>query len=373
MSDMTAPSHKRRSWFRRFAFLAIALVLGIAVLEVGLRVVIFQSESVYPTAFHRAYHRFRNESFVEKSNFRIPDPGAITEENRIQAHDEFGWTYRPGDHSSTWGYEYAFGLTVSDHLKITIADDGFRVSSADPARYVGKPEIHVFGCSMVFGHGISDEETIPWKMQLAFPNHCVKNRAMSGYGNVQGFKQLERSVNDGEAPKVAVFVYNPFHVFRNYGSPSWLSRQIRGEKRKALIARIDLEDNLVFRFGRIHPSILHDPEFETILPVTMRLVRRIAEFCKSNEIVPVFAVQTGVGTNADPERSRRIYRSAAADPVATCALRQGFHVVNMSLTVHSRDLDPYYRVAPNDAHPNDRATTHYADAIIAKLHEIGIE
>jgi hypothetical protein len=47
-------------------------------------------------------------------------------------------------------------------------------------------------------------------------------------------------------------------------------------------------------------------------------------------------------------------------------------IVNMALSIAPRDLDVYYRVMPNDPHPNFRANRYYAQQLIKKLTKLGV-
>ncbi|MCA8943294.1 MAG: hypothetical protein KDB80_12095 [Planctomycetes bacterium] len=369
---MAKPSLPRRTPLRRVGLIAMAVVCLLVALEIGLRVFLFQAESIYPTALERAFVRLCAETYVPESDTFEYDPDITPPARRIRPHDLLGWTHSPGDHSGTRSYRYLWFLTANHHQSIHIDGDGNRITSPNPAAFDGKPEIHVYGCSFCFGDGISDEETLPWKLQESFPSYRVRNLAQCGFGTVQGLLQLRRSIELGHPPAVAIFVHNPFHMFRNYGTAGWLGRRIEGDHEKALIARIADSGELDLRYATLQPSLDADPPYDEILQVTLEIYREIGRICRENEIVPVLAAQTGVGTNANPERRRRIYRAAASDPVAVFALRRQFVVVNMALSIHASELDPYYRVAPNDMHPNGRATSFYADKITEALLAAGI-
>jgi hypothetical protein len=54
--------------------------------------------------------------------------------------------------------------------------------------------ISIFGCSLTFGMGLSDNETYAWKIQEHFKNYTVFNYGCPGYSLYQMLLLLERTL-----------------------------------------------------------------------------------------------------------------------------------------------------------------------------------
>ena len=78
------------------------------------------------------------------------------------------------------------------------------------------------GGSFVYGLGLSDSETLPWKMQSAFPGIEWLNLATSGYGTLQSLLTLEEYLERHPTPPaLVIYGYNWFHAERNVAADSW--------------------------------------------------------------------------------------------------------------------------------------------------------
>ncbi|MCA8942163.1 MAG: hypothetical protein KDB80_06340, partial [Planctomycetes bacterium] len=286
---MAETRNRRRPPFVRVVFyLAVLLAMGVAMLELGLRAVVFQKTSFHPTAIGQAFYDLQVRTYVEGSLERtFDDPTQTSDDKKYNPDDLVGWTYVQGDRSKTRSFAYLGGAMRSSHrVNLRVGEDGYRVTSRNPSQYAGKPEIHVYGGSRTFGHGVSDEETFAWKIQEAFPDYHVRNLAQGGFGNVQGFVQLRDAIARGNPPKVAIFMYAPFHMFRNYGTPSWLGRGVRSDELQAVVARIE-NGELVVKRDVIERRSADDPPFVEIIEVTSRLFQEARQLCEDHGIVPV--------------------------------------------------------------------------------------
>lgn len=80
-----------------------------------------------------------------------------------------------------------------------------------------------FGCSMTFGEGVSDEETLPHFAACKSPSHKVYNYAVSGYGPQHMLARFQHSRLDQEIPEqegYVIYVLFSGHVLRVIGSMS---------------------------------------------------------------------------------------------------------------------------------------------------------
>lgn len=106
--------------------------------------------------------------------------------------------------------------------KVTIGEDGYRVTSRNPGAFDGKPEVWVFGCSFTWGQGINDEDTFAWKAQERLPGYKIRNFGENGYGTVHALFQLRRLLAEGKKPAAVVFAYIPWHDNRNVAQPTYI-------------------------------------------------------------------------------------------------------------------------------------------------------
>lgn len=78
-----------------------------------------------------------------------------------------------------------------------------------------------FGCSMTFGEGVNDHETIPADFAASSPGYRAYNLAFSGYGPHQMLSRLEHAsprTYVAEKEGIAFYVYIPDHVNRVIGT-----------------------------------------------------------------------------------------------------------------------------------------------------------
>ena len=98
-----------------------------------------------------------------------------------------------------------------------IGADGFRVTpganSSSPMR------VNLFGCSFMFGEGLSDNETLPAYLSKQLPDAQVKNFGIHGYGMHQALAIME-SQRDTTG-KVNFVLTAPWHAERSACVPSY--------------------------------------------------------------------------------------------------------------------------------------------------------
>lgn len=80
-----------------------------------------------------------------------------------------------------------------------------------------KPPIILFGCSFVFGYGLSNNDTFSHKLSL-FSKRPVYNRAMPGWGLQHMLYQLKREdfYNEVKPPEYVIYTFIPDHINRLY-------------------------------------------------------------------------------------------------------------------------------------------------------------
>lgn len=80
-----------------------------------------------------------------------------------------------------------------------------------------------FGCSIAFGEGLNDDQTLPYQFQACSQEHNAYNYAYSGYGTNQmlarlQFRDLSKQVEEKDG--VAFYIFFWDHIYRTIGSMS---------------------------------------------------------------------------------------------------------------------------------------------------------
>ena len=78
------------------------------------------------------------------------------------------------------------------------------------------------GGSFAQGWGISDEETLAWKLQERFPSLNVMNYGTGGYGTYQSLLVLENELPLLKSPVIVLYGFILHHAARNLAPVSWL-------------------------------------------------------------------------------------------------------------------------------------------------------
>jgi hypothetical protein len=89
-------------------------------------------------------------------------------------------------------------------------------------RGAAKERLLFFGCSFVFGHGVLDDQTLPYYVSRLLPTHRVYNYGSNGYGPQNMLARLRQTpiVSEAKGPGKAtgVYVFIDSHVHRAVGS-----------------------------------------------------------------------------------------------------------------------------------------------------------
>lgn len=132
--------------------------------------------------------------------------------------------YKPFPDSTYWGTRVRGGRIHGGtdtiyHVRYRTESHSLRqtpVDSTSPLKYA-----LFFGCSMTFGEGVEDAETIPATFGKRAPGYRPYNFAFSGYGPHQTLARLQRQSPRSYVPEpegVAVYVYIDDHVNRVIGT-----------------------------------------------------------------------------------------------------------------------------------------------------------
>jgi hypothetical protein len=243
-------------------------------------------------------------------------------------------------------------------FRVIIGDDGYRITSRFPAA-PGAQELWISGCSFTWGLGVNDEETFPWLVQAAMPALRVRNLGGSGYGTVQALLQLRHAEEDGlPLPKIAVVVYNDFHLERNVAAPPFLRMMNKSnafEPARASVPTASLDSHGALQIAWLPlfqglPDPWPDPAPDYEVRVTTAILDDIRTLCRRHGIIPVFAIQS----------------RPSGDLVLEHARQTGYVIADLWIDLDER-ASTRYRLVPVDRHPNPRAHAAYARKLLAAL------
>ncbi len=127
--------------------------------------------------------------------------------------------YRPLANQAVTVHKTAGAATV---YRVTYRFDGRHRRDTPAAAGEGTEHFAIFmGCSLVFGEGVEQRETLPYHFGVHSPRHRPYNYGFSGYGTQQMLALLEEGGlrSEIEEPRgVLVYLYSGFHVPRVIGS-----------------------------------------------------------------------------------------------------------------------------------------------------------
>ena len=329
-----------RSGFRTALFSLLPAAVLLLAGEVAVRV--WYGESVWSFAAEAVNARTQQERFIFREPLARPDPVV-------------GYVCIPGIHRIS----LVKGSRRLD-FRATIGEDGYRLTGPASASLDTRPGVWIFGCSFTWGLALNDEDTYPWMVQAALPRMRVRNLAVNGFGTVQALLQLRDAVARRQPlPKVAVVVYDDFHLPRNVAAPSFVAMMRAagsafGRPEAAVpAASLDADGNIALGwvpFFRPLAKGMAEPDRDYEVRVTNAILDEIHGICSDHGIVPVFAIQSR------PD----------GDPVLARAQRAGFTTANLWI-----DLDAnggrQYRLLPIDSHPNRIAHAVWAERLIRTL------
>lgn len=143
-------------------------------------------------------------------------------ENRIPAaicrpDPRLGWVNQPGRYTAP-------GASRKDRpVTITIRHDGRRAVTAqnlDTGNDL-RGKIILVGGSFMFGEGLSDEQTLAWKLQHTLPETDVLNYGVKAYGTYQSLLMLEKVLPGQRRTDAVVYGFMVHHIDRNMAPAYW--------------------------------------------------------------------------------------------------------------------------------------------------------
>ncbi|MEO8501287.1 MAG: GDSL-type esterase/lipase family protein, partial [Vicinamibacteria bacterium] len=146
---------------------------------------------------------------VAEVSLRLVDPQLMIRRRGIhQYHPRLGWVPRPGAHSTL------------DGIGVSTGPMGERLAGFEPN--VGGPRVILFGDSVTFGLGVSDEHTFASLLTRPEYGYDVVNLAVPGYGPDQSLLRMEATL-PGLSASIVILglclgndladVASPYHLY----------------------------------------------------------------------------------------------------------------------------------------------------------------
>lgn len=272
-----------------------------------------------------------------------------------------GWRSRPG----SWVYPgYSPG---AGQVRVTNLPDGSRTTgfrgdaSAD--------EVWLVGDSFMQGWGLSDDETLAWRLQAEHPQLRFVNFGTGGYGTWQSLLGLERAFAERAPPKLVVYGFIPVHEERNVASAAWLREQARAARSDTIavpFATLDRDGALVRHPPQAYPRWPLDERsalvaFAQDLSARARAERRAGERRRATQTI---LREMHAQSAAQGARFVVVFfwiDRAGRDDYARFLRANGIELVNCTRTV-TPEL-----VIPGEGHPNAKLNSLWAECLSRRV------
>ena len=257
---------------------------------------------------------------------------SATDEPRRQPDPQLGWTWVPG----RTGHKSISGRVID----YAIDPAGYRVNSVDEPVDPERPTILFIGESVMFGEGLTYEESIPAQVGTMMGIQTA-NLAVHGYGNDQAYLRLETELPHFRRPVAVVSLFMADLFGRNLDQDrphlgpglAWLPAEQH--------SRLSSLAKLIVPYRR-------DTTVERGVMVTQEVLRATSELARAHGPTPLLVVlQFGQEEGPEQMLRRRILDDA-------------------SIPYTFVDIDSSWRL-PWDRHPNARAAHAIAAAIATEL------
>jgi hypothetical protein len=254
------------------------------------------------------------------------------QEPRRQADARLGWRFVPSRTGRTIiggrAVEYAFDAA------------GFRVRRIDEPVDVERPTMLFTGESVMFGKGLTWEESIPAQVGIKLGTQTA-NLAVDGYGNDQAYLRAEAELPRFRQPVALVSMFMTSLFGRNLDDDrphlgpglEWQPGVTHGRLRSLLQLVAPYRSDETVRRG---------------IAVTRAILKAAGKLAESREATPlVLVLQVGPEDHVEQALRHRILDGLGLQYVLV-------------------EIDPAWRLS-DDVHPNAHAARVIADAVAARL------
>jgi hypothetical protein len=254
------------------------------------------------------------------------------DEPRRQLDPRPGWTWMPG----RTGHKTVGGRTID----YAIDAAGYRVSRVDEPIDFKRPTILFTGESVMFGEGLTWEESIPAQVGTMMGMQTA-NLAVHGYGNDQAYLRLETELPHFRQPVAVVSLFMTALFGRNLD-------QDRPHLGPGLVWLTAEQRPRLSSLAKLIVPYRTDATVDRGVTVTREVLRATSDLAREHGATPILVVlQFGREEQAEQALRHRILDKANIPYVLV-------------------ELDSSWRL-PWDRHPNARAAHAIATAIADEL------
>lgn len=251
------------------------------------------------------------------------------EEPRRQPDARLGWTLVP----SRIGH-----LTIGNRaIEYTIDARGWRARRPDDAVDPARPTIVFAGESVIFGEGLTFDETVPAQVTV-MTGVQTANLGVNGYSNDQAFLRLQQELPRFDRPVAVVSLFMPMLFGRNLDDD-------RPHLGPGLAWEPAAEHARLVSLARLIVPYRSEEAVARGVALTRDVLRATADLARARHATPILIVpQIGVEDSIEAALRRRVLDDGGIPYVPI-------------------PLDASWTVEPSDRHPNARGAHAIAQAI----------
>jgi hypothetical protein len=254
------------------------------------------------------------------------------DEPRRQADARLGWTFVPS--------RIGHAVVARRDIEYAIDASGMRVRRIDQPVDVERPSLLFIGESVMFGEGLTWEESIPAQVE-ALTGIQSANLAVHGYGSDQAFMKLQRDLPRFRRPVAVVSLFMTTLFGRNLDHE-------RPHLRAGLIWHPAEQRWRIASLARLAVPYRSDGAIDAGVRLTREILLATGALARTRGAIPLIVLpQFGPEFEAETALRRRI-------------------LDGVELPVVPVSIDPAWRL-PWDRHPDARGARAMAEEIAARL------
>ncbi|MFZ5562834.1 MAG: hypothetical protein ACOZBW_02195 [Thermodesulfobacteriota bacterium] len=277
-----------------------------------------------------------------------------------------GWANAPGNYSAP-------ASSLEDaRFTVTINGDGSRATAppgVGPSK--DRDKIILVGGSFMFGEGLSDEQTMAWKLGQLLPDKQVLNYGVKAYGTYQSLLMLENVLPGMQDTDLVIYGFMVHHIDRNVAPAYWRAMLNIHSSRMVRIPYVSLDsENRLIR----HSPAPFTPWFAGRYLLTIRILEAWLEtrsFMAGNSTEKHTVMQLLLleMRNLCKTHGCKLIVAMLNAPKNVEDVYAAFCHINGIPVIHF-DLDAIRDKPlqnPEDGHPNETVNTLWADQTAAFL------
>jgi hypothetical protein len=316
----------------RLTLAASGLLLVFAVRPLGAWLRRFVPRYGVPLAAAIVLALTASELALQRVHFRPTEWRILDEEPRREPDATLGWKFIPNRTASAT----SAGRTIT----YSFDEFGYRVGHDGAGVDVDRPSILFGGESVMFGDGLTYDESVPRQVELMLGVQAV-NLGVYGFSSDQAYLRLRNELPRFRRPVAVVAPFLTTLFGRNLDTD-------RPHLTSGLVWQPARERSRIVRLTGLFFPFRRDDTVERGIAMTREVMRAIVNLARSRNATPLIVVPH-LGPESDPERTLR-HRILDEGQVPYVFVQ----------------LDPSWHIAW-DHHPDARAARAIADAIATRL------